>query len=418
MPSMTWYHDTANISKRHRLNDDLHCDVCVIGGGLTGISTALNCAERGMDVVLLESETIGFGASGRSGGQVVQGFAADISVIEQYVGKESGYTFFQMAREAVDDLKERTARHAPEADLRMGYLHLTLNNRQFKAMQSLCAAWHGWGYTGPKMITRSEVRDWLGSDRYFGGMIDPESGQIHPLRYLLGLAKGAEEAGAILFEDSAVRKVDGTIVQTDSGLVNAKYIVYCCNAYLGKLERKLYSKIMPVASFISVTEQLSASLAATIFPRDVAVADCNLALDYFRLTHDRRLLFGSGASYSTIVPPGLIGTMKRKIVRIFPEMANIRIDYQWGGLIGITINRIPDIGRLSNNTFYAQGFSGHGIVLTGFAGKIIAEAITANDKRLKLFEKIHHQTFPGGWLRTPALIAGMSWVKLREWLNI
>ncbi|WP_025300762.1 NAD(P)/FAD-dependent oxidoreductase [Candidatus Endolissoclinum faulkneri] len=418
MSPITWYHATADISERNRLNGDLRCDVCVIGGGLTGVSTALNCAERGLNVVLLESETIGFGASGRNGGQVVQGFAVDIAVIEQYVGKESARIFFQMAREAVDDLKERTARHAPEADLRFGYLHLTLNNQQFKTMQSFCAALHAWGYTGPRMITRSEVRDWLGSDRYFGAMIDPESGQIHSLRYLLGLARGAEEAGAVLFEHSAARKVKGTIVQTDAGVVTAKHIVYCCNAYLGKLESKLYSKIMPIASFISVTEQLSASLVAAIFPQDVAVADCNIALDYFRLTHDRRLLFGSGASYSAITPPGLVHTMKRKIVRIFPEMGDITIDYQWGGLIGITINRIPDIGRLSNNTFYAHGFSGHGIALTGFAGKIIAEAITSSDSRLKLFETVRHRPFPGGWLRTPALMAGMSWAKIRDWLSI
>lgn len=415
---LTWYHATAEAPDRPRLIGDRSCDVCVIGGGLTGVSTALHCAERGLEVVLLEAESIGFGASGRNGGQVLQSLGASVSVVERQVGKDGTRAFFDMAREAVEDMKLRAARHAPDADLRFGYLHATLNDRQFEGMQGVCEAWHAWGYTGPKMVRGAEVRDWLGSERYTGAMVDPESGQIHPLRYLLGLARGAEEAGAVLFEHSPVREVDGTVVRTAAGAVTAKHVVYCGNAYLGRLERKLRSRIMPVASFIAVTEPLSEDLAERLFPRDVAVADCNVALDYFRLTHDRRLLFGSGASYSAITPPGLAGTMRRKIGRVFPELANVRIEHQWGGLIGITINRIPDVGRLSDTVFHAQGFSGQGVVLTGLAGKIIAEAITGDDSRLKLFEKVRHLPFPGGPLRTPALMIGMGWAKTRDWLGI
>ncbi|MDF1790350.1 MAG: FAD-binding oxidoreductase [Thalassobaculaceae bacterium] len=417
-PPLTWYHATASAPERDRLIGDRSCDVCVIGGGLAGVSTALHCAERGLDTVLLEAETIGYGASGRNGGQVLQSLSADVSVVERQVGRDGTRMFFDMAREAVEDLKDRAARHAPDADLRFGYLHATLNERQFDGMRGVCEAWQAWGYAGPKMIRGAELREWIGSDRFMGAMVDPESGQIHPLRYLYGLARGAEAAGATLFEHSAVLDVDGTVVRTAGGAVTARTVVYCGNAYLGGLVAKLRAKVMPVASFVAVTEPLAEELAAKLFPQDVAVADCNVALDYFRLTEDRRLLFGSGASYSAITPPGLEGTMRRKIARVFPDLSDVRIDHLWGGLIGITINRIPDIGRTAPNVFHAQGFSGQGVVLTGLAGKIIAEAITGDDSRLKLFEKVRHLPFPGGPLRMPALVAGMAWVKARDWLGI
>ena len=415
---LTWYHATAETPERPRLIGDRRCDVCVIGGGLAGVSTALHCAERGLDTVLLEAETIGFGASGRNGGQAMLGWSASPSTMTRVVGREGAETLWHWSREAVDDMRDRVRRHAPDSDLRMGYLHAALTQRQLSGLHEGLADWANWGYTAPQIVEGSAVRDWIGTDRYVGVLTDPESGQIHPLRYLLGLARGAEEAGAILFEQSPVRTVEGTVVRTAAGAVTARHVVYCANAYLGRLELRLRSKIMPVASFISVTEPLSEDLAQKLFPQDVAVADCNLALDYFRLTHDRRLLFGSGASYSSVTPPGLAGTMRRKIGRVFPELSRVRIDHQWGGLIGITINRLPDIGRLSENVFHAQGFSGQGVVLTGLAGKILAEAMTGDDSRLKLFEKVRHLPFPGGPLRTPALMAGMGWAKLRDWLGV
>jgi gamma-glutamylputrescine oxidase len=371
-----------------------------------------------LEVVLLEAETIGFGASGRNGGQAMLGWSASTSTLTRTMGSAGTETLWRWSREALDDMKDRVRRHAPDADLRLGYLHAALTARQLSGLHEDRAEWARWGYATPQVVEGSAVRDWIGTDRYVGVLTDPESGQIHPLRYLLGLAAGAEAAGAALFEHSPVRDVDGTVVRTPGGAVTAKHVVYCGNSYLGRLERRLRSKIMPVASFVSVTEPLSEDLAAQLFPQDVAVADCNLALDYFRLTHDRRLLFGAGASYSAITPPGLERTMRRKIARVFPALSDVRIDQTWGGLIGITINRIPDIGRLSESVFHAQGFSGQGVVLTGLAGKIIAEAITGDDRRLTLFEKVRHLPFPGGPLRTPALMVGMGWAKTRDWLGL
>lgn len=416
--ALTWYHATADAAERPRLIGDRRCDVCVIGGGLAGVSTALHCAERGLDTVLLEAETIGYGASGRNGGQALLGWSASTATLTRAVGRDNARTLWDWSREAFADLRDRAERHAPDADLRLGYVHAALNRRQLAGLHEAREEWAECGYTAPEVVEGRAVRDWIGTDRYVGILTDPESGQIHPLRYLQGLARGAEDAGAALFERSPVRAVDGTVVRTPGGAVTAKHVVYGANAYLGRLEGRLRSKIMPVASFVAVTEPLAEDLAARLFARDVAVADCNVALDYFRLTHDRRLLFGAGASYSAITPPGLARTMRRKIARVFPELSDIRIDHQWGGLIGITINRIPDIGRLSETVFHAQGFSGQGVVLTGLAGKVIAEAITGDDARLKLFESVRHLPFPGGPLRTPALMAGMAWAKTRDWLGV
>jgi len=415
---LTWYHATATAPERPRLIGDRRCDVCVIGGGLAGVSTALHCAERGLDTVLLEAETLGHGASGRNGGQALMGWSAGDATLARAVGTEGAATLQDWAGEALDDLKHRVARHVPDADLRFGYLHAALNARQLAELRAARDAWAQQGYTGPEVLEGRAVRDWLATDRYVGVLTDPRSGQIHPLRYLYGLAAAAEGAGATLFEHSPVRAVDGTTVRTAGGAVTADRVVFCGNAYLGGLQPRLRPKIMPVASFLAVTEPLGEALAKQLFPQDVAVADCNTALDYFRLTHDGRLLFGAGASYSATTPPGLERWMRGKITRVFPELSTVRIDHVWGGLIGITLNRIPDIGRQSPVRFHAQGFSGQGVVLTGLAGKVIAEALTGDDSRLALFERVRHFPFPGGPLRMPALVAGMTWVKARDWLGV
>jgi gamma-glutamylputrescine oxidase len=415
---LTWYHATASAPPRPRLEGELRTDVCVIGGGLAGVATALHCAERGIDCVLLEAEGLGFGASGRNGGQALLGFSPEDAVLRRAVGEDGLRALTAMAHEAMDDLRDRAARHAPDADLRFGYLHAALTHRQLDGLRAARDAWHAEGYTDAEVIEGSAVRDWLGTDGYVGVLSDPKSGQIHPLRYLLGLARAAEAAGARLFENSAVTAVENTRVMTATGSVRAQRVVFCGNAYLGPLQPKLRAKVMPVASFVCATEPLAEDIRARLFPRDVAVADCSTALDYYRLTHDGRLLFGAGASYSATTPPGLERWMRAKIARVFPELSTVQIDHLWGGLIGITMNRIPDIGRQSEVHFHAQGFSGQGVVLTGLAGKVLAEALAGDDTRLRLFERVRHLPFPGGPLRMPALVAGMAWVKFRDWLGV
>lgn len=418
---LTWYHATApSAPDRPRLAGTVRAQACVVGGGLCGVSTALHLAERGVDTVLLEAEAIGHGASGRNGGQIVQGFSAPMERIEAAVGRADAQAFWDMGREAIAAIPDRVARHGIDCDLRWGYLIAALNRRHLADLHATVEQWADYGYTGPRVVEGPDLRAVLGTDLYVGGMLEPGSGQLHPLAYLRGLAAAAEAAGVRLFERSAAVAItpgDTVRVTTAGGTVEADTLVLAGNAYLGRLVPSLTRRVMPVASFIGVTEPLGEARARELFPQDVAVADCNVALDYFRLTADRRLLFGAGASYSATTPAGLKGWLARRFRRVFPTLADVAVDHAWGGLIGITHNRIPDFGRLAPNLLYAQGFSGQGLALTGLAGALLAEAASGDDSRFRLIERIRHLPFPGGMLRTPTLVAAMGLLKLKDRLG-
>lgn len=418
---LTWYHATAPAAPaRPALTGDLRAKVCVIGGGLTGVSAALHLAERGLDAVLLEAETIGHGASGRNGGQIVRGFSAPIERVEAAVGRADAQALWDMGHEAVAAIPERVRRHGIDCDLRWGYLIAALNRRQLAELRATVGTWAGYGCTGPRLVEDAELRSVLATDLYVGGLLDPGSGQLQPLAYLRGLAGAAEAAGARLFERSPVLSIGfGRTVRvaTAAGTVEADALVLAGNAYLGRLVPALRRRLMPVASFVGVTEPLGEARARRLFPQDVAVADCNVALDYFRLTADRRLLFGAGASYSATTPVGLKGWLARRFRRVFPELGDVAVEHAWGGLIGITHNRVPDLGRLAPNVLYAQGFSGQGLALTGLAGALITEAIAGDDRRFRLLAQVRHLPFPGGLLRTPTLVAAMGVLKLKDRLG-
>ena len=418
---LSWYHATAPAAApRPALAGTVRARVCVIGGGLTGVSTALHLAERGIDTVLLEAEAIGHGASGRNGGQIVQGFSASMERVEAAVGRADAQALWDLGREAIAAIPDRVRRHAIDCDLRWGYLIAALNRRQLADLRETVETWAGYGYRGPRIVEGGDLRSVLASDLYVGGMLEPGSGQLHPLAYLLGLARAAETAGARLFERSAAFSIDyGRTVRvtTANGSVEADTLVLAGNAYLGRLVPELRRRLMPVASFIGVTEPLGEERARRLFPQDVAVADCNVALDYFRLTADRRLLFGAGASYSATTPVGLKAWIARRFRRVFPELTDVAVEHAWGGLIGITHNRIPDLGRLAPNVLYAQGYSGQGVALTGLAGALIAETVDGDDSRFRLLEQVRHLPFPGGLLRTPTLVTAMGVLKLKDRLG-
>lgn len=420
---LTWYHASLGPeAPRPRLEGMLRARVCVIGGGLCGVATALELAERGIDTVLLEAETIGHGASGRNGGQIVQGFSASIDTLMRAVDAEEALTVWNLGREAIDLIEERVRRHKIDCDLRWGYFHAAVTQRQLHDLQATARAYADLGYNHCQVIDGTRMRaEVLATDRYVGGMLDPESGQLHPLAYLRGLVGVAEFLDVRLFERSAVTVIDpgadGVTVRTATGAVEADHVVFAGNAYLGRLIPSLRRRLMPVASFIGVTEPIAADVARSLFKQDVAVADGNLALDYFRLTADNRLLFGAGASYSAIPPLGLSRWLAKRIRRVFPELGGIRIDHAWGGLIGITVNRLPDLGRIGDRILYAQGFSGQGVALTGIAGRLIAEAVDGDDSRFALLAQIRHRAFPGGPLRTPALVAVTALAKVKDRLG-
>jgi gamma-glutamylputrescine oxidase len=421
MPA-TYYHATrSNFPAMPKLEEMVETDVCVIGGGLTGVSTALNLTERGYSVVLLESHRIGHGASGRNGGQLVSSYSCDMNRIRQEVGVEASKTFWEMGVEALAEVDARVARHTIACDQRSGYFFAALNQRQMDGLAEMHEEWRDlYGYEQTTPISREDVGAWVGTDIYHGGVVDTGGGHIHPLNYLYGLARAAITSGARVFERSAVVKIErGTkpTVHTESGRVRASILVLAGNAYLSGLVPEMLQRLARVSSFVATTEPLAPDLAAQIMPANVAVADCNAALDYYRLTADRRLLFGAGASYTGREPLALRGYLSGRIRKVFPILTDIPLAYAWSGHIGITVSRIPDFGRLEPSIYYAQGFSGHGVALTGLAGKLMAEAISGDAERFDMFATIKHRRFPGGPARTAALVLAMAYYKLKDRLG-
>jgi gamma-glutamylputrescine oxidase len=407
---------------REPLRGAVTADVCVIGGGIAGCSTALNLAERGYQVVLLEGQRVGWGASGRSGGQAIFGFAAGQDKLIAQVGKDIARRMFDVSVEALDLLKERVARHAIDCDLNWGQMHAAIKPRHETELR----AWReelarDYGYTSPRWLDRPEVRNVLATERYIGGLYDPRSGHLHPLNYTLGLAQAAAAAGVRIFESSQVTRLehgDTAVVTTDGGQVRAKHVALCCNAYIDdKVSPKLRARIMPVGTYIVATEPLGESRIKALMRDNVAVTDINWVLDYFRRSADHRLLFGGRVSYSGLDPRNTERATRARMLKVFPQLGDVQIEYSWGGYVDITLSRAPDFGRLAPNVYYLQGFSGHGIALTGMAGKLIAEAIAGQAERFDLFTKLEHREFPGGpALRTPALVLAMLWFRLKDLL--
>jgi gamma-glutamylputrescine oxidase len=416
----SYYAATVNPSQRRpKLAGDLAVDVCVVGGGIAGCSTALHLAERGYRVALLESERIGWGASGRSGGQAIPGFSCSQDKLVAQVGIETARRMWDISVEGMELLPERVRRHAIDCDLRLGWMHAATKQRHVGEL----TAWHReledvYRYPGTRVLGPDEVREWIRSERYVGALYDPRSGHLHPLNYTLGLAAAAEAAGAHLFEGSAVTRIDHAdpaTITTASGCVRARYVAICCNAWIDELEPGLRSRIMPVGTYIVATEPLGAARMRTLLREPFAVSDANWVIDYFRPSQDERMLFGGRVSYSGLDPRHTGAATRLRMIRVFPQLADTRIDYAWGGYVDITMSRAPDFGRLAPNIYYLQGFSGHGIALTGMAGKLIAEAVAGQAERFDLFTKLEHRNFPGGKsLRTPLLVLAMLWFRMRD----
>lgn len=417
----SYYAATAPRSQRHApLVGAIRCDVAIVGGGLAGLSAALELRERGLDVVVLEAGEIGRGASGRNGGQAIHGLACGQDVIEAQLGLADARRVWDMTIEALDILRQRIDRHAIACDWRDGYLGVATNARKGRQL----AAWADelearYGYALAR-IAPGEVAQWVASDRYHSAIHDPRSGHLHPLKYVRGLAQAAAEAGVRIHEGTevtALRQDGGVTLATASGQVRARQALLAGNVYLRGVAPELESRIMPVGTYIACTEPLDRPLADSLVPTRSCVCDTDFVLDYFRTTNDDRMLFGGRVSYSTRTPANLRESMRRRMVAVFPQLASAKIDYAWGGFVDITMNRAPDFGRIGTDLYYLQGFSGHGLALTGLAGRVVAEAMTADAGRFDLFARLKHRAFPGGRvLRTPALVLGMAWYRLKDLL--
>lgn len=419
----SWYHASLPpAAARPKLQGAQHCDVGVIGGGISGLSAALHLAERGYRVVLLEAEHIGWGASGRSGAQAIFGVAAPQEKLVSLVGKEDARRIWDLSIEALAQQRALIARHGIDCDYVAGQMHVAIKPRH----RAELAAWHQsmheeYGYHSVSLLDEAATRRLVNSERYIAGLHDSNSGHLHPLKYVRGLAAAAERAGVVIHESSRVRhytRRDGRVVlNTDAGELHCAQVVLAGNAWLGRTAPALARRIMPVSTYIVATEPLGEERATALLPENTAVTDINWVLDYFRRSADHRLLFGGRVSYSALNAFGSAEPTRRRMVKVFPNLRDVKIEYSWGGYVDITMNRAPDFGRVEPDVYYLQGFSGHGIALTGLAGQLVAEAIAGDAERFDVFARIPHYPFPGGTLlRRPALVLAMMYLRLRDLL--
>ena len=424
----SFYAVSANEQSHYpKLEADIDVDVCVVGGGFAGLSSAIELADKGYKVAVLEANHIGFGASGRNGGQLIAGLACEIEVIESALGFEAAKQVWDMSLEALDLVRQRVKRFDIKCDLTDGFMGVSVSPKKtasLRAWQTSMA--QKYDYV-TENISNADIKNWIDSPRYDAGYFDKLGGHIHPLNYCLGLAKAAVSLGVQIYQHSAVTAMqqgETVILQTEKSKVKAKFVVLAGNMYLPdispKLAPKIANRIMPVGTYIIGTEPIEPALAKQLIPNNAAVCDTNFVLDYFRFSGGNnakapRMLYGGRVSYSALTPPNLTQSMQARMAGTFPQLKNTKVEYTWGGFVDITISRAPDFGRIANNVYYLQGFSGHGVNITGLAGKLVAEAISGQAERFDVFTKIKHHDFPGGkLLRTPALVLGMAWYQLRD----
>jgi gamma-glutamylputrescine oxidase len=424
----SYYAATAlPVPQRPVLTETIECDVCVVGGGIAGCSAALHLAERGYRVVLLEENRIGWGASGRSGAQAIYGVAAPQSKLNRLVGATDARAIWDMTVEALELIPSLVERHRIDCDWTPGHMLTAIKPRHDAELHVELEELQGqYQYDSVRYMPRDEVRSVLATDRYIGALYDTRSGHLHALNYTLGLAAAAERAGvrlcegtrALDFKNSANGSSGGLArVRTPEGEVRCRHVVLCGNVYLGDTAPVLASKIMAVATYIVATQPLGATRARELIANNTAVSDMNWVLDYFRLSADHRLLFGGRVNYSGLSSFDAPAATRARMLRVFPQLADVGIEFAWGGDVDITLNRAPHFGRLAPNVYFLQGFPGHGIALTGIAGKLIAEAIAGTAERFDVFALIPHADFPGGAaLRRPALVLAMLYYRLKDLL--
>ena len=411
----SYYAATANWQTDYpELEGSIEADVAIVGGGFSGVATAVELSERGYKVVLLESNRIGWGASGRNGGQIIGGYGQNPGAFRSTIGSEGVDIVEGMGVECVDIIKQRIEKYNIDCDLKWGYCEVGLKKRHLKSYQQ-------WAEDDPAMhlLDQDQIKEYVNSELYLGGYYREDWGHIQPLNLCIGEAKVAQSLGTNIFENSQVTNItygDNPVVTTQKGSVKAGHVILCGNAYMGKLVPYLDARVLPATSCIIGTEPLSDEQLQQTMVRDVAVCDSRTALDYYRLSADKRLLFGGLSNYTGLEPTNAEAVMRNKMAKVFPSLKTVKIDYSWSGRMGISVRRMPQIGRLKNsNILYASGYSGHGVAPTHMTGRLLAEAVDGNTHRFDIMNKMFHLPWPGGkLLRRPAMAAGMMFYKIRD----
>lgn len=394
------------------------CDVCVVGGGFTGIATALTLAERGYSVTVLEQNRVGWGASGRNGGQMLGGLPGE-GRLEKHWGGAQADALFELGYRGHDIIAHRVQQYAIDCDLKYGCIDVAVKPRHMdqlrRSFDALCAR----GMESQlRLVSRADLPGVLGTEHYLGGLINQRNGHLHPLNLCLGEARAAATLGVAIHEHSEATAIEHgaqPVVRTPHGSVQARFVVLAGNAYQRLEPRSLAGLVFPAGSFILATEPLGAAEAAQLNPLDLAVCDMNNVLDYYRLSADRRLLFGGRCNYSGREPKSIEGAMAPRLRQVYPQLATRRLEYAWGGKIAIVVNRVPLLGRIGANVFYALGYSGHGVSLSHACGEIMADAVEGTLGRFDLFANVPHHKIPFGQAFGNQLVAlGMLYFRLRD----
>ena len=419
----SWYAASAGAAPSYTsLKGVTDADVCIIGAGYTGLSSAIHLAERGYKVVVLEANRVGWGASGRNGGHVGTGQRADQSSLEKWVGTETAGSLWQLGLDAVDLVCELVETHHIDCELGVGNLHMAAKaSHALDLEHEVNQLTRDYGYTKASYLNREELAELTSASGMHGGMLDMGARHLHPLKYAHGLARVASSLGVTIYEQSpAVKWRDNAQVRVDTqqGSVTAKALVLACNGYLGKLAPTIAGNIMPINNFVIATEPLSRDQQRAVTRDNHSLSDSLFVINYWKLSGDGRLLFGGGENYTSRFPKDIKGFVRPYMLNIYPELADVKIDYGWGGTLGITMNRMPDFGRIGSRIFYAQGFSGHGVPTATMAGKLLAAAIDGDSEKFNLMALVPTHRFPGGTLlRWPGLVAGMLYYSLLDKLG-
>ena len=420
----SYYAASANPSPaRAELSGDQQIDICIVGAGYSGLSTGLHLVEKGYKVAIIEGARVGWGASGRNGGQIVNGLNASLQTIKKRYGQDTATFVAGLVQEGGNIIRERVKTYNIQCDLKDKNIFTGLTKAHMKELEERVKLWASYGIEHQEVLDKKQLREHINSDLYEGGVIDHSGGHMHPLNLCLGEAAAFEELGGTIFEMSPVLSTDSEatspVIRTAKGSITCKTLVLCGNAYLGKVVPALTPRVMPVRTQVMATEQLGRERAYDLIPKDACVEDIRYILDYYRLSSDTRLLFGGGTVYGGADPDDIEAKLRRNMDKVFPQLKGVKIDYVWSGNFALSFSRVPQMGRIGNNTYYAHGYSGHGVTGSHTFGRILSEAIDGDLSRFDVFDKVPWYPFPGGRMfRVPYSVVGSWWYGLRDRMGV